>query len=102
MNKILVVEDDPAVQRVLRRLFEAEEFAITVTADGKSALDTFRSSPPSAVILDLRLPDILKTCDSEGFINLDDTEPLASRSGYSTAAIVNSAFVAMWWHIRSR
>jgi len=57
MNKLLVVEDDPAVQRVLRRLFEAEEFAIEVTADGKSALDTFRSSPPCAVILDLRLPD---------------------------------------------
>jgi DNA-binding response OmpR family regulator len=57
MNKILVVEDDPAVQRVLRRLFEPEEFTIEVTADGKSALDRFRSAPPSAVILDLRLPD---------------------------------------------
>jgi DNA-binding response OmpR family regulator len=42
---------------VLRRLFEAEEFTIEVTADGKSALDRFRCAPPSAVILDLRLPD---------------------------------------------
>ena len=58
MKKILVVEDDPAVQRALRRLFEAEEFSVEVKSDGKSALDAFRSAAPSAVILDLRLPEM--------------------------------------------
>jgi DNA-binding response OmpR family regulator len=58
VKKILVVEDDPAVQRALKRLFEAEEFAVEIQSDGKSALDAFRSAAPSAVILDLRLPEI--------------------------------------------
>jgi DNA-binding response OmpR family regulator len=56
--KILVVEDDRSAQRVLRRLFEAEDFAVEVTADGKSGLAAFRSSPPAAVVLDLRLPEM--------------------------------------------
>ena len=56
MKTILVVEDDRAVQRALRRLFESENYIVDITPDGKSGLEVFRSSPPSAVVLDLRLP----------------------------------------------
>ena len=56
MERILVVEDDRAVQKALKRLFEAEGFSVDVKADGKSALEAFRAAPPSAIVLDLRLP----------------------------------------------
>ena len=56
MERILVVEDDRAVQKALKRLFEAEGFAVDVRGDGKSALEAFRAATPSAVVLDLRLP----------------------------------------------
>ncbi len=56
MKKILIVEDDRTVQKALRRIFESEDFMVEVTGDGKSGLDLFRSSHPSAVVLDLRLP----------------------------------------------
>lgn len=58
MEKILIVEDDPAVQRALKRLFQAEDYVVEVKGDGQSGLDSFHSSPPSAVVLDLRLPGI--------------------------------------------
>jgi DNA-binding response OmpR family regulator len=56
MEKILVVEDDRAVQRALKRLFETEKFEVEISSDGRSALDSFRRHAPSAVVLDLRLP----------------------------------------------
>jgi len=56
MEKILVVEDDRAVQRALKRLFETEKFEVEISPDGRSALDSFRREAPSAVVLDLRLP----------------------------------------------
>ena len=56
MERILVVEDDRAVQKALKRLFEAEGFAVEISADGKSALEAYRATTPSAVVLDLRLP----------------------------------------------
>jgi two-component system, OmpR family, alkaline phosphatase synthesis response regulator PhoP len=56
MDRILVVEDDRAVQKALRRLFESEGYAVESAFDGVSGLGAFRSSPPSAVVLDLRLP----------------------------------------------
>lgn len=57
-GRILVVEDDPAVRKVLRRLFETEGFAVEVQSDGRAGLDSFQMSPPVAVVLDLRLPKL--------------------------------------------
>jgi DNA-binding response OmpR family regulator len=58
MEKILVVEDDLAVQKALRRLFESEDYAVELTHDGNAGLEAFHSSPPTAVVLDLRLPGL--------------------------------------------
>ena len=55
-GRILVVEDDPTVQKALRRLFETEGFVVEVQADGRSALESVQSAAPSAIVLDLRLP----------------------------------------------
>src|SRR5205823_5063901 len=56
MDRILVVEDDRAVQKALRRLFESEGYAVESAFDGVAGLGAFRSCTPAAVVLDLRLP----------------------------------------------
>src|SRR5437764_9215014 len=55
-NRILVVEDDPAVQKALRRLFETEGYAVETQSDGQSAIESFHAAAPAAIVLDLRLP----------------------------------------------
>jgi DNA-binding response OmpR family regulator len=55
---ILVIEDDPRMQRVLQRVFREQGYGVTVCGDGQAGLDAFRSVRPSAVILDLVLPNI--------------------------------------------
>jgi len=56
MERILVVEDDHAVQKALKRLFETEGFEIEISPDGKAGLEAFRRAAPAAIVLDLRLP----------------------------------------------
>jgi two-component system, OmpR family, alkaline phosphatase synthesis response regulator PhoP len=58
MEKILIVEDDRPVQRVLKRLFEFEGYGVDARADGESALAAFHSAAPTAIVLDLNLPAI--------------------------------------------
>ena len=58
VGRILVVENYPAVQKALRRLFETEGYTVETQSDGRSALDSFQSSAPAAVVLDLRLPKV--------------------------------------------
>ncbi|MGA7573915.1 MAG: response regulator, partial [Terriglobales bacterium] len=55
-ERILVIEDDRAVQKALKRLFEAEGFAVDVAGNGAAGLEMFRAAPPSVLVLDLSLP----------------------------------------------
>jgi DNA-binding response OmpR family regulator len=56
MEKILVIEDDRAINKALKHLLESEGFAIEIAQDGAAGLAAFRQSEPSLVILDLKLP----------------------------------------------
>src|SRR5205814_7207304 len=58
VDRILVVEDDRAVQKALKRLFEAEGYSVQIAPDGNAAVEVFRTVAPSAVVLDLRLPGL--------------------------------------------
>jgi DNA-binding response OmpR family regulator len=55
-EKILVVEDDRAVQKALRRLFEGEGYEVEVAGNGSEGLRMFHAAPPAALVLDLSLP----------------------------------------------
>jgi len=56
LGTILVVEDDPRMQRVLQRMLLAEHYDVVIAGDGQSGLELFRSCHPVAVVLDLILP----------------------------------------------
>lgn len=58
LGTILVIEDDPRMQKVLRRIFAEERYTAVVAGDGKTGLDMFRREQPLAVVLDLILPNI--------------------------------------------
>jgi DNA-binding response OmpR family regulator len=58
LGRVLVVEDDPSVQKVLKHLFEAEGYAVEVHGNGQSALESFHAFPPTIIVLDLRLPKL--------------------------------------------
>ncbi len=55
-ERILVIEDDRAVQKALKRLFEGEGFTVDVAGNGAAGLEMFRAEAPSVLVLDLSLP----------------------------------------------
>jgi DNA-binding response OmpR family regulator len=58
MSKILVIEDDPRIQRALQRQFTSEGFHVFIAASGTEGLAAAETIKPDAVILDLMLPGI--------------------------------------------
>ena len=58
LGTILIIEDDPRMQKVLRRIFIEERYSVVVAGDGQTGLDLFRSEHPLAVVLDLILPRV--------------------------------------------
>lgn len=57
-ERILVVEDEPGIRRVVRAYLERAGYEVLEAGSGEEALDLVASRRPSLVILDLMLPGI--------------------------------------------
>ena len=55
---VLIVEDDPALRSMVSSVLELDGYDVTVVADGRKALETLRSAPFAAVVLDIMLPGV--------------------------------------------
>ena len=56
IERILVIEDDSVLRKILQRLFSAEGYDVEVVPNSGAGLEMLRDRPFSAVILDLRHP----------------------------------------------
>jgi two-component system response regulator TctD len=54
--KVLLIEDNTAMQTTLQRSFERSGMQVVLCGDGTRALDRWRASVPDVVLLDLSLP----------------------------------------------
>lgn len=57
-TRILVVDDEPQLTRVLLRTLSFKGYEVRVAGDGEFALQTFHDWPPSLVITDLAMPNM--------------------------------------------
>jgi DNA-binding response OmpR family regulator len=57
MDRILVVDDDRDIVRLVRSYLEKAGYQVLTAYDGESALQVLRSEKPQLLILDLMLPD---------------------------------------------
>jgi two-component system, OmpR family, phosphate regulon response regulator PhoB len=64
MERVLIVDDDPDVQRLVSYNLSQAGFQVTAAASGRTALENVQTHPPGLIILDVMLPDIdgLEVC----------------------------------------
>ena len=64
IKKVLVIDDEMQITRVLLRGLESAGFQVRIANDGRSGLETFRSWLPDLIITDLSMPgfDGLEVC----------------------------------------
>ncbi|MGH9102812.1 MAG: response regulator transcription factor [Acidimicrobiales bacterium] len=53
---VLVVDDDPVIQKLLQVNFEMEGYVVLVASDGVEGLERARSHHPALVVLDVMMP----------------------------------------------
>lgn len=88
--KILIVEDEEVLSKVLREKFENEGFKTEIATDGEMVMDMVKKTKPDLVLLDLLLPkklglDVLKDMKADAEVrdvrvlvlsNLDDDQDI--------------------------
>ena len=58
MKKVLVVDDDPVIVRLLRVNFEMEGYEVTTAVDGEEGLASVRAQRPDIVVSDIMMPNV--------------------------------------------
>ncbi len=69
---ILVVDDDPYIQKALEDRLASFGYGVLVSADGIDALEVFERHRPQLILLDIELPgmkglDVLKEIHSQRY-----------------------------------
>ena len=61
---VLVVDDDPVIQRLLQVNFEMEDYTVITAGDGVEGLERARKEKPDIVLLDIMMPKMngLEVC----------------------------------------
>lgn len=57
-QKILVIDDESQITRVLRRSLTAHRYEVRVAADGEAGLELFHDFHPDLVVTDLNMPEM--------------------------------------------
>lgn len=84
-NQILVIDDDPASQDLVKRLLVKEGFQVTVCDNGEDGLKLVKELHPLAVVLDVMMPNI----DGWSVLNQIKSDPEIAHIPVIMASMVN-------------
>jgi CheY-like chemotaxis protein len=61
MKKVLVIDDDPVIVAIYRKMFEAQDFEVESAVDGEQGFLAVERFKPDIVLLDLNMPTVSGT-----------------------------------------
>jgi two-component system nitrogen regulation response regulator GlnG len=90
-SKLLVVDDDPLILKVLRFAIPAEDVELRTAMTAAEGFQSFVNNRPDAVLLDIRLPDESGLELFKRMQNIDPKVPVILMTGHSTAEVAIDA-----------
>lgn len=84
LTDILVIDDDPAVVRLVSLILASEGYKVRRAESGSAGLEALQAGDPSLIVLDLQMPGI----DGRAFYRL------AREAGYGGPVLILSAYGA--------
>ncbi len=57
MNKILIIDDEPQIRKMLKKLLESKGYITMEAGDGKEGIKIFNTYHPDLIIIDLIMPE---------------------------------------------
>jgi len=58
VRKILLVDDDLGIVKVIKKVLEERQFEVITANDGKEGIEKAKSDRPDLIILDIRMPSM--------------------------------------------
>jgi len=95
---ILVVEDDPAIRRLVSMVLQRQGFRTDAAADGLEAVAKLKTSSYDVIVLDLMMPNL----DGFSFINMFAAEDPQRCALIDANADTDTVAARIWTALRDR
>ena len=91
MQKVLVIDDDELVLKMMKEALESEMYQALATADGPQGITIYKQQRPDLVLLDLGLPSMSGIEVLREIRSFDPKARVIVVSGYGASESVSSA-----------
>lgn len=82
--RILVVDDEPEIRRLVKEVLEDEEYEVITAKDAASAREAYAKRQPDLVLLDIWMPDTDGISLLKEWSHTDRLTPVVMMSGHGT------------------
>jgi CheY-like chemotaxis protein len=94
-KKILIVDDDPGIVKLLSMLLMGKNYEILIALDGQQGIKIAQKEIPNLILLDIRMPNISGIEVFEKLLQLDITKniPVIFMTAYPKPEIINQVLM---------
>ena len=90
-QRVLVVDDQKGVRRLLEELFKKEGYEVNVAVDGKDSVEKVKAYTPDIVLMDMKMPNMNGLEASQEIIKYDHRIPIIMMTAYGEMEVVQKA-----------
>ena len=97
-KKILIIEDEKAIQDVMRRALEGAGYEVVLAHDGVEALERLRIVTPDLIVLDLMMPRMngYRFVEELEYRGLRSTIPIVVVAAYVNPELMVQMQIKVW------
>lgn len=93
-HRVLIVDDQKGVRRLLEELFKKEGYEVNVAVDGKDSIEKVKAYTPDIILMDMKMPNMNGLEASEEIIKYDHTIPIIMMTAYGEMEVIQKALEA--------
>ncbi|HPF20130.1 MAG TPA: response regulator [Syntrophomonas sp.] len=93
-GKILIVDDQKGVRRLLEELFKKEGWDVKVASDGQEAISLVKEKLPDIILMDVKMPNMNGLEASQVILQAHSQIPIIMMTAYGEIEVVMKALEA--------
>lgn len=90
-RKMLIVDDQKGIRKLLEELFKKEGFEVKVAADGREAIEEVREFVPDIILMDMKMPNMNGLEASQEILKTHQEIPIILMTAYGEMEVVKKA-----------
>ncbi len=93
-GKILIVDDQKGVRRLLEELFKKEGWQVRVAGDGHEAIEKVEEMVPDLILMDVKMPNMNGLEATHAIMTTNPAIPIIMMTAYGEIEVVKQALEA--------